>query len=350
MTRGPQAEQAQQSFLGEHEHAGVALLNGLNVVDMGTGGVGPWAGAMMAYLGCDVIKVEPPWGDWIAQQEPVRSGSSIVYGANNWMKPVERLDYRSEPGRSRLLGLVREADVLIENFRSGTLERHGLGYDALREENPRLVYCSATGFGNDGPLADWACTDPHIQVYSGFADSLGEMLRWFGCLDRVTSLAIVQACLVGLVRRAATQTGCHLRTSMLAACLWFLRDDEHVTDALASARDVRILRCLDGFVLIARAGSASEAVEHALLDDHAGKLTTGTQDAWSRVAELTGKRTRNWVARRLASRGVMHAPLLTTAEVALGAPDAFEERVLPGWGPARLPRWPLARLDRQPHR
>src|ERR1700759_5777468 len=143
-----------------------AALSGIRVVEQGTFITGPCAGMMLADLGADVIKVESPEGD------PYRSYQGGQYSphfqAYNRNKRSLMLDMKQGGDREIFNGLVREADVYIQNFRPGTAERLGAGADRLQQLNPRLVCCSISGFGSSGPYVDRPSYDSVAQALSGF--------------------------------------------------------------------------------------------------------------------------------------------------------------------------------------
>ncbi|OUD10323.1 CoA transferase [Marivivens niveibacter] len=151
-------------------------LQGIKVVELARILAGPWAGQTLADLGADVIKVESPDGDDTRRWGPpfVEDGTAAYYHSCNAGKQVVRADFRTEEGRQTVLDLIRGADVLIENFKVGGLEKYGLDYDSLRRINPRLVYCSITGFGQDGPYAARAGYDFLIQGMAGWMHLTGE--------------------------------------------------------------------------------------------------------------------------------------------------------------------------------
>src|SRR5947209_1884821 len=141
-------------------------LSGIRVVEQGTFITGPCAGMMLADLGADVIKVESPEGD------PYRSYQGGLYSphfqAYNRNKRAISLDLKSAADRELFEGLIREADVFIQNFRPGTAARLGAGPDRLRELNPRLIYTSISGFGSTGPYTERPSYDSVAQALSGF--------------------------------------------------------------------------------------------------------------------------------------------------------------------------------------
>jgi len=144
-------------------------LAGLRVLDVSIMAAGPWTGALLGMLGAEVIKVEPPTGDGTRWALPTQSGMGTNFIAMNVNKKDITLDFKTDSGREHAVELARGADILVQNFRVGVMERLGLGFEQLRALNPRLIYCSISGFGEEGPLRHAGCSDPIMQAYSGFA-------------------------------------------------------------------------------------------------------------------------------------------------------------------------------------
>jgi CoA:oxalate CoA-transferase len=152
-----------------------SLLNGLTVVDLTQHLSGPFATQILTDLGARVIKVEPPQGDPTRKLGPHFMGDTSAYFLSvNRTKESVCVDLKAPGGREAMLSLVSRADVVVENFRPGTLERLGLGYDALVGVNPRVVLCSITGFGQDGPYRDRPAFDIIVQALSGGMSLTGE--------------------------------------------------------------------------------------------------------------------------------------------------------------------------------
>ncbi len=151
-------------------------LVGLRVVEFAHIMAGPTCGRMLADMGADVIKVEPvAGGDGTRSfQPPALDGESAAYMMLNRNKRGVALDLKSEKGLEIARRLVKRADVLIENHRTGTMERLGLGYDRVSENNPGLIYCEISGFGRTGPMADLGGFDLISQGYSGIMSVTGE--------------------------------------------------------------------------------------------------------------------------------------------------------------------------------
>ena len=161
-----------------------APLAGLRVLELARVLAGPWAGQILADLGADVIKVESPDGDgtrqwgppWVERTAPdgkVRREAAYYHACNRGKRSIVA-DFGKAEDLQRVQDLVRDADVLIENFKTGGLEKFGLDYPALSKLNPSLVYCSITGFGQTGPRAHEAGYDFVVQGMSGFMSVTGE--------------------------------------------------------------------------------------------------------------------------------------------------------------------------------
>jgi len=142
-------------------------LSGIRVLDFSTLLPGPLASLMLAEAGAEVIKVERPGGEDMRRYGPFVKGESVPFAALNGGKICIEADLKDAAARERLTPLIESADILIEQFRPGVMERLGLGYDALRAINPRLIYCSITGFGQDGPRCGEAGHDINYQALTG---------------------------------------------------------------------------------------------------------------------------------------------------------------------------------------
>jgi CoA:oxalate CoA-transferase len=149
----------------------VLPLEGIRVLDLGRIYQGPWCGTLLALAGADVIKVEEPGGEPARSRDP--SGATVPFAMLNSNKRAITLNLKSDRGRELFLELVRDVDVLVENFGPGTMERLGLGAESLLELNPRLVYGGATAYGIDGPDRDQLGMDITIQAHSGVMSVTG---------------------------------------------------------------------------------------------------------------------------------------------------------------------------------
>jgi crotonobetainyl-CoA:carnitine CoA-transferase CaiB-like acyl-CoA transferase len=159
-----------------------APLAGIKVVELARVLAGPWAGQLLADLGADVIKVERPgsgddtraWGPPFVEGKDGENLSSAYFHAINRNKRSVTIDLKNGADRAVVIALAREADVLIENYKVGDLKKYGLDYDSLKKDNPGLIYCSVTGFGQDGPYAHRPGYDFVVQGMSGIMDITGE--------------------------------------------------------------------------------------------------------------------------------------------------------------------------------
>lgn len=198
-------------------------LNGLRVIEQGTFITGPCAGMMLADLGADVIKIESPEGD------PYRSYQGKQYSphfqAYNRNKRSLALDLKNSADRELLDGLLKEADVYIQNFRPGTAARLGTGAERLRPLNPHLIYCSISGFGASGPYAERPCYDSVAQALSGFlsvvVDTAKPQFLGPALADAITGIYAAYGVLGALYRQARHGEGALVEVSMLEAMSHF---------------------------------------------------------------------------------------------------------------------------------
>jgi crotonobetainyl-CoA:carnitine CoA-transferase CaiB-like acyl-CoA transferase len=193
--------------------ANAGALAGIRVLDISRILGGPYCGQVLGDHGADVLKVEPPQGDdtrtW---GPPFKDGVASYYHGLNRNKRVQHLDLGSPQGRTALLELLAEADVLIENFKVGTMERWGMGYETLSELFPRLIWCRVSGFGADGPLGALPGYDAAVQAMTGLMSINGEAeggpLRvGLPVVDMVTGLNAVIGVLLALQERTRSGRG-----------------------------------------------------------------------------------------------------------------------------------------------
>lgn len=200
-------------------------FTGLRVVDLTVAVAGPWVGTLLGELGADVLKIEQPAGDGQRTQPPLQRGLSTSFICVNLNKRTIALDLKDPAGREAALSLIGHADVMVHNFRGGAMERLGLGYSAVAERNPRLVYCAVSGFGDAGPLAGAGSADYLIQAFTGFARLNGapgdalEQFRFTGLLDLATASVAVESILAALIARGVSGRGQHVEVSMVEAAL-----------------------------------------------------------------------------------------------------------------------------------
>jgi crotonobetainyl-CoA:carnitine CoA-transferase CaiB-like acyl-CoA transferase len=249
-------------------------LSGVRVLDL-TGVVsGPFATMFLADQGADVIKIEPIGGDITRRSRASidKNGEfSALFISSNRGKRSLSIDVKSEAGREVLAKLVAQADVLVQNFRPGTMERLGLGADELRRRHPRLIYVSISGVGETGPYVKKRVYDPIIQGLSGFADiqsqpvtNRPQMIRTIVC-DKTTAVMTAQAVAAALYAREKTGKGDHIKVAMLDVMISYLwpegMSQYTVVGAEAAAGDPNdrpdlVFKTSDGFIT---AGTISDS-------------------------------------------------------------------------------------------
>ncbi len=204
----------------------MAALSGLRVIDLATVFAGPGAARHLGDFGADVVKVEAPAGDGVRRMGwfPPGGGDSYTWKLLGRNKRAVVADLKTDPGRELFLALVDEADVLIENFRPGTLERLGFAPDVLFAGNPRLVVLRVTGFGQDGPYASRPGFATMAEAMSGFAAINGEpdgppLLPPIALTDEVTAIAGAFAVMVALRDRDRTGLGQVIDVNLLESML-----------------------------------------------------------------------------------------------------------------------------------
>jgi crotonobetainyl-CoA:carnitine CoA-transferase CaiB-like acyl-CoA transferase len=260
-------------------------LTDVRVLDL-TGYVsGPYCSQVLADLGAIVLKVERPGsGDVYRAQGPVFVGAeSVSFLALNRGKRSIALDLRDPADRSRLLELLADADVLVENLKPGSLARHGLDYDSLHERFPRLVYCSISGFGQDGPLAGQGAYDLTIQAMSGLMSLTGHAGEPpakipIAALDFGSALYAVVGILAALAQRGRTGRGQWVQTSLLETGLAWL--SMHIATYLAGGEEPGRLGTRSPFF------APYEAYETA--DGHLVVVGTGGADGWAGFCRALG--------------------------------------------------------------
>jgi CoA:oxalate CoA-transferase len=209
------------------EEAKTAPLEGLRVLDFSIMLAGPYCARLLADVGADVIKIEPPEGDDMRLRTPLREGHSAYFGQLNAGKHSLALDLKNPKAIKLVHRLVAESDIIVENFRPGVMDRLGLGYEDLHKINPRLIYCSISGYGQSGPDAGRAAYAMIVHAESGFDRSL---MRYAGDRNRPAAGAIFVADVLGgifgysaiqtaLVQRARTGKGQRIDVALMDCML-----------------------------------------------------------------------------------------------------------------------------------
>jgi crotonobetainyl-CoA:carnitine CoA-transferase CaiB-like acyl-CoA transferase len=324
------------------------MLEGVRVLDLGSFITAPLAAMMLGDLGADVVKIERPEGD------PFRRAGGGSYGATflafNRNKRSAVLDFGRREDREALLALVDGADVLVDNYRTAALARLGLAPATLAARNPRLVHCSITGFGAEGPASERAAFDSVGQALSGIASLLVDPddPKAFGptISDNVTGMYAAYAILGALVERGRTGRGRRLEINMLECSMAFIQDiyANFTRSGLMGDRFQRIMRsqcfafaCADGGLLMVHLSTtekfwleflaaleANDLAGDARFATHATRVKNYTALA-AILCDLMRTRTRaEWIA-RFETRDVPYAPIQSVAEASVDPQVAFLE-------------------------
>ncbi len=262
------------------------LLEGVVIVDLSTVVSGPFAAQMLSDQGARVIKVEAPGlGDIARFIGTMRNGISAMYTTCNIGKEVVTIDAKSEAGLAELLALIDGADMVVQNFRPGTMDRMGLGWEALHERNPELICLSISGFGPEGPMSGFRVYDPIIQAASGICDTQvdsltgGPQLFQGIIVDKVTSLYAVQAALGALLDRAqqrltsGTSVGKHVDLNMFDCGVHFNWPDGMYNHTFVEEDGVVARPDYSGLYFLSTAGDGHLAYSVVTDSEMVGALT-----------------------------------------------------------------------------
>ncbi len=354
-------------------------LDGYRIVDLSAMISGPIATMILADQGADVIKIEPPGrGDLVRGIGHHRSGISPMFATSNRNKRSVVVDLKKPSGVEVIERLVATADVFVQNFRPGTVDRLGIGEPAMRAVKPDLVYVSISGVGEVGPYAGKRFYEPVIQAISGLASiqrdratGRPQMVRTV-VPDKLTGITAAQAITAALLTRERTGEGQHVRLAMLDAMvsfLWpegmvdytFISDDARKRPKRGSPLRDLVFETSDGFMTVATvsdaewAGFARVVGRPELIDDP--RFGTGTARVinWDERVELMGESlctdtTASWVS-RLDAEQVPCAPILTRGDLLTDPQIAANKLIVedehPKVGRMRQTR-PAARFDKTP--
>ena len=247
-------------------------LAGIRVIELARILAGPWAGQTLADLGAEVIKVEAPEGDDTRRWGPPfithdgDTSAAYFHAANRGKKSVTA-DFRTPEGQEIVRRLVTDADVLIENFKVGGLAKYGLDYESLHKVNPRLIYCSITGFGQTGPYAHRAGYDFIIQGMAGLMSVTGApdgqpQKVGVAVTDIFTGVYSATAILAALVQRGRTGTGQHIDMSLMDVAVSTMANQalNYLTTGIApglmgnahpNLAPYAVFDCADGWIILA---------------------------------------------------------------------------------------------------
>ncbi|ASV86816.1 coA-transferase III family protein [Ochrobactrum quorumnocens] len=321
-------------------------LAGLKVIELARILAGPWVGQTLSDLGADVIKVESPEGDDTRKWGPpfidVEGEKSAAYfHACNRGKQSIIADFRTDEGRELVRKLVADADVVIENFKLGGLDKYGLDYESLKAINPRLIYCSITGFGHTGPYAERAGYDFMIQGMGGIMDLTGEPDRepqkiGVAFADIFTGLYSVIGIQSALIMRERTGKGQHIDMALFDCMSAVLANQamnymasgvspKRMGNAHPNIAPYQTLPVSDGYFIIACGNDGQFAKLTSLLG--IGELASDSRFLTnsSRVAnrdaltDLLEERTKQWlrddILAALAKAGVPAGPINMVEDV-----------------------------------
>ncbi|MDO9524259.1 MAG: CaiB/BaiF CoA-transferase family protein [Gemmobacter sp.] len=249
-----------------------APLNGIRVIELARILAGPWAGQTLADLGADVIKVEAPEGDDTRQWGPPfidREGdrsAAYFHSANRGKRSVVA-DFRTTEGQDLVRRLIADADVLIENFKVGGLAKYGLDYASLSALNPRLIYCSVTGFGQTGPYAHRAGYDFIIQGMAGLMSITGEpggqpQKVGVAVTDLFTGVYGATAILAAIIQRGITGRGQHIDMALMDVATSVMANQamnymvtgkppQMMGNAHVNLAPYAVFDCADGWIILA---------------------------------------------------------------------------------------------------
>ena len=321
-------------------------LTGLKVVELARILAGPWAGQTLADLGADVIKVEAPrgddtrqWGPPFIEREDDRTAA--YFHSCNRGKASVTIDFRTPEGQQELHRLLKDADILIENFKVGGLAKYGLDYESLSARYPKLIYCSITGFGQTGPYAHRAGYDYIIQGMSGFMSITGEpdgapQRAGVAITDLFTGIYASTAILSALHMRSSTGRGQHIDMSLLDCAVSVMANQamNYLATGTAPERTgnyhpnltpYQVFDCRDGHIIIATGndpqyqrlcdilGLGSMAQDPQFLTN--ADRIANREKMVSALSEQTKTMTKEQLLKACEDKGVPAGPINTMDEV-----------------------------------
>ncbi|HXX25702.1 MAG TPA: CaiB/BaiF CoA-transferase family protein [Pseudolabrys sp.] len=324
-------------------------LAGLRVLELARILAGPWAGQILADLGADVIKVERKgpgddtrgWGPPFVQgKDGKHIGSAYFHSANRGKRSIE-VDFESEEGRRIVHKLAKRSDVLIENFKVGGLAKFGLDYKSLSKDNPRLIYCSVTGFGQDGPYAKRAGYDLMAQGMGGIMDLTGTAdgpptRVGVAISDIFTGVYSVIGIQAALIEREKTGKGCYVDTALVDSTVGVLANQalnflvsrevpKRIGNSHPNIVPYQEFPVADGHIIIATGNDsqyvklckvlgAPELGDDAKYKDNVGRLKY-RNELVPKLAALTKRMQRDDLLSKLEAVGVPAGPINNLAQV-----------------------------------
>jgi len=315
-------------------------LKGVKVLDLTSMVSGPVGAMILADQGAEVIKVEPVSGELVRHMAATHNGINPVFFSCNRGKKSIALDLKSQEGKEILFKLAEDADVFMQNFRPGAIDRMGFGEKVIRKINQDIIYLSISGFGNEGPYANSRVYDPVIQALSGATDIQADrdtgrpkMFRII-IADKVTSLTAAQAISSALYAREKQGISQHIELSMLDSMISFFWPEGMAGIVFAENEvDVRKLQGSQDLIYEAKdrfitAGAVSDAEwqgmckaleREDLIDDGRFATPAGRVSNAQERKEITGAEISKWQSKEILARfkaeGVPSAPLLDRMEL-----------------------------------
>jgi crotonobetainyl-CoA:carnitine CoA-transferase CaiB-like acyl-CoA transferase len=347
-------------------------LAGVRVLDLTKVLAGPLCGQYLGDLGADVIKIESVGaGDDTRGWPPKVEDDGAVFLSANRNKRSIALDLKTSAGRDVVLQLVRESDVFVESYRKGAMERLGLGHEALREVNPRLIYASISGFGRTGPLSELPGYDVMVQAFSGIMGITGEkgggpVRSAFSPIDQTTGIWAAFGILAALRERDATGAGRYLEVSLFETAMAFLgytaqtfwitgRRPERFGSGHESLCPYQAFHAEDAYILVAvgndklwrvfcGVAGLEDMAEDPRFATNAGRVKHFDETV-ARVAEKLREHPVAWWVGRLTAAGIPNSPINNLDDV-LALPHTEARNIVlecqdPNHGPLRTIAMPV---------
>ena len=345
-------------------------LDGVRVLDLTTMVSGPIATMLLAEQGADVIKIESPTGDYMRRVGTEHKGMTSSFLTCNRGKRSMCVDIKQPKGLELVLELAKTADVLVQNFRPGVIERMGLGEDAVRALKPDIIYMSISGFGKTGPQAHQRVYDPVIQALSGLADvqrdqvsGVPRMVRTIIC-DKTTALTAAHAITPALFHRERTGKGQSMDLAMLDTMVSFLWPEtmgslsfvgKEQDPAHSQKSPDLVFKTIDGYITAgANSDSEWEGLCNALnrpdlLSDARFKTAQTRSKNISERRQIMSDEIATWISEEILERfdsaGVASAPILHRVDL-INSPYIIDNNILSVvndeiLGEVRVPRSPV---------
>ena len=317
-------------------------LEGVRVIELAQIYAGPYCGLQLAHFGAEVIKIEPPGeGEFLRMRPPATRGANTNFLMLNPGKRSIALNLKEPRGRDLVMRLLEHADILVENYAAGALERLRLGYDELAAQFPRLIYASCKGYGSDSRWAQLGAMDFTVQAASGIIDMTGYADRpgvraTAALIDTSTGMHLVAGILAKLIERGRTGLGGRVEVAMLDVCIPAVngmilaamegRTLPRLGNRHPSACPSNTYQAADGEILIycltedhwrrlARLMRRADLLEDARYRDHLSRYAI-IEEVDGIVGGWAAHRTREELVETLIAHGIPCAPVRTIAEVA----------------------------------